>query len=282
MVIDSRQSDALRRLVQNGSSVSTHLDRLSGFTLPGLIEVIASATAATRDQQFLSELRCYLSAHQDSPLNEGLECWQSNSSPLFSPDMHGIRKIEFYRLRERGDQTSDVYQLFQERFVRSLKANSFPGIFANALAGVMVEMTDNVIQHSRASGDKYEGLAAYHVEPDYMAIAVMDVGQGVLESLTRSPVWGYLKTSEQALRAAVIDHASCRPGQPEGEGFRTVLKRLAERNCRMRFRSGDAALRIEEVAGVHDGAIAISPSLLGLQLSICCALRGPPNERPIN
>jgi anti-sigma regulatory factor (Ser/Thr protein kinase) len=195
--------------------------------------------------------------------------------------MHGVRPLEFYRLRERDDQTSDAYQLFQERFVRSLKENQFPAKFANALAGVLVEVTDNVIQHSRREPGEYDGLAAYHVEPGYMAAVVIDVGQGVLASLTHSPDWEHLQTSEQALRAAVIDHASCRPGQPQGEGFRFVLKSLAERNCRLRFRSGDAALRIEEIGGVHDGTITGSPQLCGLQFSICCALKGPPDERPI-
>jgi hypothetical protein len=245
------------------------------------MEVIASAVGSRSKGEVESELLRYISANSESPLKAGWDGWQIRTGSIFTSDMHGVRRFEFYRLRERDDQTNLTYQLFQERFVRSLQENEFPAKFANALAGVLVEITDNVIQHSLRESGEYEGLAAYHVERGYMAIAVVDLGQGVLASLTRSPSWSHLQTSEESLRAAVIDHASGRAGQPEGEGFRFVLKSLAERNCRLRFRSGDAALRIEEIKGVHDGVITGSPELCGLQVSICCALKGLPEERAI-
>ena len=281
MVIDSRNSDALRRLVQGGKSVVNILDGSDGFTLPGLMEAIAGALGEKSNDGLMTEVLRYISVRPHSPLEACWRGWRNRSSSIFVPGMHGIRPIEFYRLRAREDQTSLGYQLFQERFVRSLTEENFPPKFARALAGVVVEMTDNVVQHSRAEPGEYDGLAAYHVESGYMAVAVFDVGQGMLASLARSRNWEHLQTSEQALRAAVIDYASCRPGQPHGEGFRTVLKCLAEHNCRLRFRSGDAALRIVETGGAHDAGVTASPTLCGLQLSICCSLKGPPDERPI-
>jgi hypothetical protein len=197
-------------------------------------------------------------------------------------DCHAAPTVEFFRLRHREDQTGLSYQLYQERFVRSLKEAEFQRKFAEALAGAMFEMTDNVVQHSLVSPGEFNGLAGYHVLPGYMAFAVIDVGQGVLASLSRSPRWVALQAASDALQAAVIQHASSRPDQPEGEGFRTLFKSLADRNCRLRFRSDNAALNIED-AGMHrEAAIASSPPLCGLQLSVCCTLKGRPEEKAID
>ena len=281
MILDSRNSDALRRIFQRGGLVSNRLENAVEFTLSGVMEFLASAMGFGSGNPLCEEIRRYVSIRNASPLQAAWDAWHQVAPVHFGNDIHGVRNLEFYRLRERSDQTRPAYQLFQERLVRSLKAGEFPGKFASALAGVLVEMTDNVVQHSLAEPGEYQGLAGYQVEHGYVALAVTDVGQGILGSLSRAPAWSHLKTADQALRAAVCEHASSRPDQPEGEGFRTVFKSLAERNCRMRFRSGDAVLTIEDAGGHHDGAIAGSPPLRGFQVSIFCALKGTVAERAI-
>lgn len=278
MILDSRNSDALRNMLRTGGGIRNSLDRIAGFTLPGLMEMIATACGDPKPDALVQEIQRHIGTDGLSPVREAWTEWHSGDSSKLGGDIHGTRRVEFYRLRRREDQTSTACSLFQERFVRSLKGCEFDTKFAQALAGALAEMTDNVIQHSRREPGEYSGLASYHVEKGYMAFAVIDVGQGMLASLARSPNWRHLQSAEQALRAAVCDHASSRPDQPEGEGFRTLFKSLAERNCRLRFRSDDAVLQMKDAGDFHEASAIGSPSLRGLQLSVCCVLRGEAEE----
>ena len=207
--------------------------------------------------------------------------WLRDDPPSLGADIHGTRTTEYYRLRRRADRTSDFYKLYEERFVRSLVKAGFPKRFSYALVGAFGEMTDNVIQHSSKTGDDFQGLAGYHVEQGYTAFSVIDIGQGVYASLTGVPQWRHIKTSQQALRAAVCEHASSRIGQGEGEGFKTLFRRLADRNGFMRFRSGGAVLTIGD-GGTHRNVVEIAATYSrGLQMSACCGLKEPVREQTI-
>jgi hypothetical protein len=285
MLLDSGASEALRRAAIARDSMPVALDQFDQFTLPGIMEMLATAIALPPENPFLA----YFSK-PSREIRSITECWrtwvdtngggQDNIAAL-GTDVHGTRTFEFYRLRTREDQVSERYQLFRERFVRSLQASAFPMEFSYAVAGAFGEMTDNIIQHSQQTSEDFTGMAGYHVCHGYMTFAVSDVGQGVLNSLKTSPVWLHLENAAAALRSAVCDNASRRPAHPKGDGFRTVFRSLVDRNAVLRFRSDDALLTL---VGEHEhrrGAEVFSPPLAGLQLSVCCALKGVAEERPI-
>jgi hypothetical protein len=270
MILNSRNSDALRRLMLNGANIEGQLDSVTAFTLPGIMEALASATAPGLSKAFYREIERYCRNNKGSALYRAVQSWNFADSAHLGHDIHGVRQLEFYRLRVRADQTSLSYLLYQERFDRSLqKLGGFSTGFAKALAGVLVEMTDNVIQHSeRAPSSEQTGLAGYHVSSGFMCFAVIDIGQGILGSLSKSPAWKHLLTAEGALRAAVCEFASIRPDEPNGDGFRTLFRKLADRNCRLRFRSDNAVLTIEDVCSHREGVLGNSPALRGLSGSL--------------
>jgi hypothetical protein len=282
MILNSRNADAIRRLLQSKSDLNATLNSVTGFSLAGMFEFFATAVGDAGSQAHVHQIEKLATARNGRMRKAWLQWTGTTADACGDVDCHAAPMVEFFRLRHREDQTGLPYQLYQERFVRSLKEAEFQRKFAEALAGAMADMTDNVIQHSLALPGEFSGFAGFHILPGYMAFAVIDVGQGVLASLSRSPTWAHLNTASDALQAAVFQHASSRPDQPEGEGFRTLFKSLADRNCRLRFRSDNAVLNIED-AGMHrEAAIASSPPLCGLQLSVCCTLKGRPEEKVID
>lgn len=283
MILDSHNSDAMRRIVNDSSIVKGLLDKVTAFTLPGISEVLVSAMALGSGSALTKEIERYCKKFQKSALQAALVSWRLANSAAIGKDMHGIRSLEFYRLRFREDQTNLPYQLYQERFVRSLQeSGSFPKQFAKALAGALAEMSDNIVQHSAAdSSTELTGLIGYHIKAGFMCFAVIDIGQGVLRSLARSPNWRHLEAPAQALKAAVCDFATSRVGEPHGDGFRTLFRAMVDRNCCLRFRSDNAVLTVHDARSHREGVVATSPFLQGLQLSVCCALRGKAGEEPI-
>jgi hypothetical protein len=277
MVLNTVATEALRRAALTNSNLPTALDRFDRFTLAGLLELVASAVGLSAGNQF--------AAHLEREQTRGIiaECWGIwRSGNAMAEDIHGTRTVEFYRLRTRDDGINQQYQLFRERFVRSLRRSNFPKEFSYALVGAFGEMSDNIIQHSKRESDEYSGLVGYNVADNYMAFGVVDVGRGVLASLSTSPIWKHVGTARDALRLAVCENASRRTDHPQGDGFRTVFKSMVDRNSVLRFRTDDALLTIGD-GGSHRQAVELcSPMLLGLQLSVCCALNGPAKEKAIN
>jgi hypothetical protein len=197
-------------------------------------------------------------------------------------DIHGTRRLEFFRLRTTQDKTSLNFELFLERFCRSLKQQGFPKSFANALSKVMDEMADNVVQHSGVFVDGFSGIAGYHIENKRAAFAVADIGRGILATLKDSPSWRHLSTAREALRAIVMRGASSRIEQGAGEGFRQLFGSLVDRNSIIRLRTDDSVLMIGDGLNEREGGELASPCLAGLQLSVICALGKRAAESEIN
>jgi hypothetical protein len=277
MVLNTAATEALRRAELTESDLPASLDGFDQFTLPGLLELVASAAGLPANNHFS---RCFERGLIHGAMTS--ECWRVlNGGNAVAEDIHGTRTVEFYRLRTPDDCINQQYQLFRERFVRSLRSAGFPKELAYALAGAFSEMIDNIIQHSEDTSDEYSGLVGYSVAEKYMAFGVVDVGRGVLASLSTSPKWRHLGTAREALRSAVCESASRRLGKPKGEGFRTVFRSMVDRNAMLRFRTDDALLTIGD-GGAHRQAVELcSPQLSGLQVSVCCALNRPAQEEEI-
>ena len=269
----------MARVLSTHTGLPEGLPTYNEFTLAGILETIALMIDGP-----LVALQPWAEAHTtrvSSAFGKAWRMWQRDGSPNLGTDIHGVRTVEYYRLRHRADATSDHYKLYAERFVRSLIKAGFPKRFSYALAGAFGEMTDNVIQHSLGTEDEFSGLAGYHVDQGYTAFSVVDAGQGILACLSSVPQWRHLKTPQEAIRAAVCNHASSRIGQGEGEGFKTLFRRLADRNGIMRFRSGGAVLTIGD-GGTHREAAEIAATYgRGFQMSACCGLKEIAQEESI-
>ena len=181
--LNVQNADAWRRLLLADAS-SPSLADCSGVTLPGTLELLATAVALEKRSDLLKIIE-ERAAAGDAVWHPLLSEWQKPKLAKLTGQLHGTRIFEFFRLRAVEDKTSDQFSLFLERFYRSMKHEGFPPAFANALAKVGDEMADNVVQHS-AMIPPFSGIAGYHVQEKRAAFSVVDVGRGILASLSGS------------------------------------------------------------------------------------------------
>jgi len=160
------------------------------------------------------------------------------------------------------------WRYFVDRFRRSLTTRlGLPGGTAQALAAVLQEMVDNVVDHA-GLGDAPAGIVAYDVSDEHFGFAVGDLGKGVLASLHENATHAGLATDGDALFSAVMRGASRRAG-PKGKGFSDLLRALADLDGVLSFRSGSARLKLDgRGGGSRKVTPSNSPEMNGLQLSI--------------
>lgn len=246
------------------------------------MELFLTAIEAESSSNLLLEMRAFSS--EDHPIFKPLLAeWNRRGQAHCVGDIHGTRELEFFRIRNASSFQGTDFQLARERMSRSMRQAGFSKEFALALAKVFLEMADNVNQHSlaRHCNDELTGLVGYHVMDRYFAFSVADLGVGALASLGSSKTWKHLKTASDALKAIIVDHASRRDGQGEGEGFKQVLRALADRNAMLRLRSDDASVIMRPQDEQREAAFSSSPVLRGMQVSLVCDLRIAPEEQPI-
>src|SRR5437773_5435212 len=98
MVLNTAATEALRRAALTESDLPASLDGFDQFTLPGLLELVASAVGLPAGNQFSTFL--------EGGLIDGAmsECWRvSSGGNTAAEDIHGTRTVEFYRLRTPDD-----------------------------------------------------------------------------------------------------------------------------------------------------------------------------------
>lgn len=203
---------------------------------------------------------------------------------LRAPDLEQkLSTAELYRIASAADWLDEHRgQRFLVRFNQALRRVGFPVAFAQGLEKAFSEMTDNVIQHSGPhEGAPALAVAGFHVADNWMSFAVADTGRGVLESLRANSKWFGLQNSAAALSAALEQRATRRAHEPQGHGFREVLRALANRSALLRFRSGDGCLTFDGELSAPTFDRAPSPEMPGFQLAVICGLRGPPTPRPV-
>lgn len=276
--LTTSNADAWRNLLL-AKGPTPSLSDCENITLPGALELLATSVALRDSCELFEEITA--AARARAPVWQSVMMeWADGPDPNPS-NIHGTRHYEFFRLRAIDDKTGLNFSLFLERFCRSMRARDFPAGFSNALGKVLDEMADNVIQHSGAQRDGFSGIAGYHVEKGHAAIAVVDVGRGILSTLRESPEWSDLLTARDALRAIVSKGASSRTGQGPGEGFKQLFAALLDRNCVGRLRSDDSALVIADGENAREGGEIRSPTLAGVQISLNFAVRTRAKETAI-
>ena len=154
-----------------------------------------------------------------------------------------------------------------ERTLLSIRAKSaaltagFAARSASQLTAAMLEMLDNVVEHSGAAHTK---LIAYQASLGQFTFVVADSGMGALASLHANPRFARLASDRDALPLILQDGCSRHVEPGHGKGFNDLFRGLADHNGTLRFRSGSAAVLI-------DGR---SPDPLHPKLKAKAALRG--------
>lgn len=275
MILTAADIDEVRELVRQDSIAEIRALHVDGTTLPAALELAC----------------CWWTwRNRESEAALVIEDWAARIPWLQSAckalSQRGLQSVPFEFLYSAPewemcasplpDQViENDWPLFLARFARSLQNHGFGRSLSLSLSKALAEMSDNIIRHSGVDHTApANGVIAYHIEDRRMAFAVADVGRGVLNSLSANPKWHGLRTSTEALQAAVWRAATSNPIEERGDGFLQVRCSLADLNGVLRFRSGDGVLSINGQGQSRQGSIGFVPPLLGFQLSVSCALEG--------
>lgn len=155
--------------------------------------------------------------------------------------------------------------------VVELSQNGFPAHLARGLTGAVIEMVDNVWQHSESSSP---GLVAYQIRRRKFAFSIADNGIGVLASLRTNALFQNLSSSMDAIRQA-IEPGISRYEEGGGMGFPSLLHALADLWGTARIRSGEAALVIDRTQHERKKDFIYLPAMPGVHVSVRCALDPP-------
>lgn len=251
----------------------------SGLTLSGLCQLASAYMGSLHAQPGVAE-ELYRVGAVSRQFREVVR-FLSHGVPVGGERVEGVDPCcELYSLAERNDILGTRWELFLMRFEQMLKRFGF--VKAGAIASALMEMADNVIQHSGEAAERSaRGIVGYHVEAGWMAFAVADLGRGVLSSLRRNARWQGLSGSAEALRAVVLNRATSRIDQEEGGGFRQLQAAILDKlRGQLFFQSGDASLEVRPGGPVEIIERNAAP-LLGFRVEVSCNLSGLGEERLI-
>lgn len=188
---------------------------------------------------------------------------------------------ELNRLIELGGGTGFVQLAVgplpdTERTRLSIRAKSaavsagFGSRNAGQLTAAMLEMLDNIIEHSGAS---HTGLIAYQAGSRQFSFVVADSGIGALASLHTNPKFAGLTSDRDALPLVLQDGCSRHVDAGRGKGFNDLFRGLADHNGQLRFRSGAAAVLIDghSPQPLHP-KVKAKPPLQGFFAAVTCSL----------
>ncbi len=277
-------AEAARRMNNGRSEPLITLGRFQNCTLPGLFEFFLSSEAV-RDVEEGAGWRGDTDGHPlDCIWGNLLGIWSGDVCKPLDGGRNSQRDLEFFLLNSSEmvipDAVSNLrLHEFEARLVNGGKLAGMPPRLSYGLASVVHELVENVFQHS--DGDKqrhFRGVVGYHSMPNYFALSVGDLGVGTLNTLRLSPDWTHLCSDRESLDAIVTRHASRKPSLGEGEGFKTVIKNLVDRNAFIELRSGNTAVRIKGADGLRAAEWRLVPALKGLHVNVVWKERGLSEE----
>ena len=264
----------IQHAARRGMDVSSAIKKLSGATLPALLEY-----GCLRWQ--MPELPQLPETILSSPLGVELS---KVVSPLglrtTGQDHHVAHRIdtypcEFLTLKHEDDLAEQPWQLFLIRFTRSAITTGFGKQEANLLAVAMGEMVDNALHHSSSP---VPALVGYRAFGGVAQFTVVDVGIGVLASLASCGEHQQLRYHNEAIRAALHDGTTSQGAGGGGFGFRQVFKALVEKHGNLRFRSFEGCITMDGRGLDEDaGKELFPPKLPGFQVTVSCRIS---NSKP--
>ena len=279
MILDSRNSEALTRIIaekgwENVASIS-----FSKATLTGLVE-LARLTKLGGPEALEPAKNCL----RNLP---GAVNWFNNIRGLFdgnfaptnsSGKIYSAPKAEVWLITSSTCIETDSFLLFLQRFERSLRNSGFKNRFPKLISQGLLEIADNIARHSSVSGLPINGVLGYHVEQEKMNYVAADLGRGVLASLQENSKWASLQDESEALIAAARDGATRIKAHDSGDGFRQIFQSFVDREGTLLMRSGRGLAEIRGNATSKIAETGYSKALEGLRVTAACDLRKKSEE----
>lgn len=187
----------------------------------------------------------------------GIDRWMTHTAPA-----RGFIRVR----REHTDTQNAPWAQFRYELQRAAIASGCSPPWARQIVGAVGELEDNIHFHSEAPAS---GILAYLVTDATLEFVVLDRGIGVLESLQKCEEFASLADHGTALKMALQDGNS-RYGTSSGRGwgFHDLFVGLANRNARLRFRSGDHLLPLEGTTDLPNSRLRQSAAGQGLLVSV--------------
>lgn len=233
---------------------------ISGISFVALLGAVSLGRHAVSNGS--NGLLEYLRGDADHRIQEAIKVAEQQVRPIAKPSDRA-KESEFYRLREPEDILSDQWDLFCDRFGRSLQQRHGTRGFRDLIKAIM-EIADNVFEHAGGC----EGLAGFHFGDDHSIFSVADVGCGFLAALRPSQTWKDLGSEKAAISAVVRQGATSRDDQVTGGGFTDLFACLMEFNATVMIRSGGCVGKIFQDSGDRKLHCTIGGHLVGSQVTV--------------
>ena len=168
-----------------------------------------------------------------------------------------------------GDDEETRWTGFGLKADQAMRAVGLPAGLAGQLVGATKELHSNGYEHSERSRT---GIVAFASHQDMAEFIVADSGIGVLASLKSNPKHAGIEGDAEALRLALQPGGSRYAGvSTRGHGFDLMFTGLLNRDSKLRFRSGTAAITIDGLAaGSPVPLIRDRPAMQGFLIAIDC------------
>jgi anti-sigma regulatory factor (Ser/Thr protein kinase) len=191
-------------------------------------------------------------------IDGGLGHWQADEEG-------GLVGVEAFSSPEGIDRVIASFQLNLDL------QNALPEASLRSVRTMVIELTENVMQHSKAR----RGVVVLQVRPETetFSVAIYDDGVGIRRSLTQNPKFRDLRDDLAAIAASMGAGATAEPGTGGGMGLYLARLVLRDNGGTLTIRSGDA--RREEGDGVRDSTLL--PALHGTLVAI-----GANSNRPFD
>ncbi|MCG2701153.1 MAG: hypothetical protein V1825_01765 [Candidatus Falkowbacteria bacterium] len=148
-------------------------------------------------------------------------------------------------------QTRDVFQARLEKMKIILSKNKKLSEHRFLLSAIAGEIGNNSFDHNLGNWPNVMGIFfGYEIIDDKCVIALADRGLGVLKTLQR--VKPELNNHKDALNTAFTQIISSRHPERRGNGLKFVKNSIESKKFSLTFKSGDAAISINEVFKVKD------------------------------
>ena len=179
------------------------------------------------------------------------------------------RRIGFLRTMSTLSQDETAWTSFGLAVQRAAELANFSRQIARQLTAALLELHDNIYEHSRASKT---GMVAFQSHKGMFEFVVVDSGIGILKSLRTHPDYAELNDHGKALQLALTEGISrYGPHSARGYGFRPLFVGLANLSGTLRFRSGDHALLIDgKNPSLISARLAQKPLIQGFLVSVTC------------
>jgi hypothetical protein len=177
------------------------------------------------------------------------------------------RSVEFFRSPQTDDQfDSRSWQAFRMRMQDAAKKAGLSLKFAQGLVATLDDMANNAADHCE---NPRTAIVGYKWTAGSFEYIVADAGIGVLKSLHTCSEYSFVSDSGEALEIAIQSGESrYGKGSGHGLGFDHLVLNIANRNSRLRFRSGDYSLTLDGLTQPTEKIIRPCSDLQGFLISV--------------